>query len=90
MSKKQMTVAELKEKLEGLSSPFFSRNNMRHSGDTLGNYGIRSKPVSLQCLAGDVALVWELYRRRPVKHGLQAPAFFCTNTFQQRHGEVTI
>lgn len=88
MSKKQMTVAELKEKVEGLKSPFFSRNNMRFSGDTLGNYGVRPKPVTLHCSAGDVALVWELYRRRPVKHGLQAPAFFCADTFHQRHGEV--
>ena len=90
MSKKQMTVADLKEKVEALRSSFFSRSNMRFSGDTMGNYGVRPKPVSLTCFSGDVALVWELYRRRPVKHGLQAPAFFCTNTFQQRHGEVTI
>ena len=86
MTKKQMTVAELKEKVDALGSLFFSRSNMRFSGDTLGNYGVRPKPVELACHAGDSELVWELYRRRPVKHGLQGSAFFSTETFHQRRG----
>ena len=88
MSKKQMTVADLKAKVDELNSPFFSRNNMRFSGDTIGNYGVRPKPIYIIRSSGAVCSVWELYRRRPVKHGLQAPAYFCTETFQQRHGDV--
>ena len=88
MTKKQMTVADLKAKVDALGSPFFSRNSMRFSGDTIGNYGVRPKPVYVSDLAGDVIPVWELYRRRPVKHGLQEPAYFCTETFHRRHGEI--
>lgn len=54
---------------------FFDRGAMRFFGDSMSNYGVRSVTVQ----AGDAGLTveaWELYRRRPVKHGLQGSHYF--------------
>lgn len=52
---------------------FFDRETMRFFGDTMKNYGLRSYNEK----------TWELYRRKPVKHGLDASAFFDKDTFKQ-------
>lgn len=52
-------------------SEFFSRGTMRFFGDTMKNYGVRSYDDN----------TWELYRKRPVKHGLQDSAYFDKRTF---------
>ncbi len=69
-----MTPSELKYHIEqaGHEPYFFARRTMRFFGDTLRNYGTRD--------AGDC---WELYRRRPVKHGLDSSAFFDKTTFRR-------
>ena len=68
-----MTVTELKQHVEqGSNSYFFSRDTMRFFGDTMRNYGVRSG-----------AGVWELFRRQPVKHGLQDSAYFNKYTFDR-------
>lgn len=51
---------------------FFDTATMRFFGDRMGNYGLR-----------DAGTMWELYRRKPVKHGLQSSAYFDKLTFQR-------
>lgn len=85
-----MTPAELKAHVStGTESHFFERSSMRFFGDTMSNYGVRSATVRTQYDAAgnytDAAGVhvdcWELYRRRPVKHGLRTSAYFDKVTF---------
>ena len=66
-----MTPSELKVQVSrGRDRYFFTRHTMSFFGDTMANYGVRD--------GGDV---WELYRRKPVKHGLQGSAYFDKKTF---------
>jgi len=51
---------------------FFERKTMRFFGDTMRNYGLR-----------DAGAYWELYRKRPAKHGRKESAFFDKATFKQ-------
>jgi len=67
-----MTPAELKRLTYGTNPYFFSRSTMKFFGDTMKNYGVRS--------TGDN---WELYRKRPVKHGLNSSAYFDKTTFKR-------
>lgn len=62
-----MTASRLKTILEynNPESLFFSKSNMKFFGDTMSNYGVRD--------CGDT---WELYRKQPVKYGLQDSHFF--------------
>lgn len=53
-------------------SHFFDRKTMKFFGDTMGNYGLR-----------DAGTMWELYRRKPVKHGLKSSAYFDKQTFRR-------
>ena len=65
----------------GQEPHFFSRKTMRFFGDTMRNYGVRG-PSAVQTMHGPV-WAYELYRRRPVKHGLHKSAFFCASTFRR-------
>ena len=56
------------------SSHFFTRKTMKFFGDTMRNYGVRK----IQNGA-----FYELYRRHPVKHGLQNSAYFNAATFKR-------
>ncbi len=67
-----MTPSELKHKTIFTNPYFFTRKTMKFFGDTMGNYGVRS--------AGDN---WELYRKRPVKHGLKSSTYFDKVTFER-------
>lgn len=69
-----MTPSKLKYEVEkaGYDKYFFARSTMRFFGDTMRNYGVRD--------AGDC---WELWRKRPVKHGLNGSAYFDKVTFKQ-------
>lgn len=82
MTKKLMSVFELQTKVEATGSKFFSKNTLRFAGDSVGNFGVSATPVKINTKAGP-GLVWELYRRRPVKHAVQTSAYFCVWTFQQ-------
>lgn len=79
-----MTVHDLRYMVEnwGTETHFFSRGNMKFAGDTMANYGVRSQPVLVETIHGPT-LAWELYRKRPVKYGLQKSAFFCVETLCQ-------
>lgn len=79
-----MTPAELKTHVEqGQDRFFFTRDTMRFFGDTMRNYGVRSKPVQVTTPSGDTVTCWELYRKRPVKHGMQRSAYFAVDTFKR-------
>lgn len=58
--------------VDGRNRHFFDRDTMKFFGDTMANYGVR-----------DAGPYWELYRRRPVKHGLNTSAYFDKVTFDQ-------
>jgi len=71
-----MTPAELK-KLHEQASPgnyFFTPETMRFFGDTMSNYGVRKTKINTR-MEKNVE-VWELYRKNPVKRGLQRSAYF--------------
>ena len=79
------TPAELKARVESGSTDrhFFTRDTMRFFGDTMSNYGVRSKPVEVTTPSGDTVTCWALYRKRPVKHGMQKDAYFAVDTFKR-------
>ncbi|HCR36138.1 MAG: hypothetical protein UR95_C0010G0007 [Parcubacteria group bacterium GW2011_GWC1_36_108] len=62
---------------------------MKFAGDTMKNYGVRESAVITNydnngdyTESGIVIECWELYRRKPVKHGLSKSAFFNKITFK--------
>ena len=73
-----MTPSELKTSIlaHDPDSHFFDRKTMQFFGDTMRNYGVRKAEI-------EGVDVWELYRKRPVKHGLQSSAFFRVSDFKQ-------
>ena len=72
-----MTPSELKYHIESRdeTSHFFNRKTMKFFGDTMANFGVRSAERN------GVA-VWELYRKRPVKNGLDSSHFFDKRDFR--------
>lgn len=81
--KPKMTASELRAHVENTGSPFFSHGNMKFSGDTMRNYGCAIALV--QRHNGEKTHAWELYRKKPVAHGLKKSAFFDVETFKQIH-----
>lgn len=69
-----MTPSELKFQHEQNfpESHFFNRDTMKFFGDSMKNYGVHK-------LEGNVL---ELYRKNPVKNGLQKSVFFCGKEFK--------
>ena len=87
-----MTPSQLKYEVEaaGHERHFFDRKTMKFFGDTMKNYGVRERLI--QCdydqagnyvEGGTTIKVWELYRKRAVKHGLKASAYFDKVSFKQ-------
>jgi hypothetical protein len=72
------TASDLRAFVEETGSLFFSRENMRFSGDTMRNYGVRRVTIAGRDL-------WELFRRSPVKNGLRSSAYFDCKTFKRAH-----
>ena len=76
-----MTPSNLKYEVEKTESYYFDHKSMKFFGDTMKNYGCCSAVVDtwtqtkVEC--------WELYRKRPVKHGLQSSAYFDKITFER-------
>lgn len=62
-----MTPSELKHQYESKhpDGHFFDRKTLKFFGDTMKNYGCR-----------DAGSHWELYRKRPVKHGVNGSHYF--------------
>lgn len=76
-----MTPSDLKYHVElaGHEPHFFTRATMRFFGDTMHNYGVRARTITTNM--NETRAVWELYRKRPVKHGLRSSAYFDAETF---------
>jgi len=83
-----MTPSELKYQVENTKgeSYFFTRQTMKFFGDTMKNYGVRSATVDTHTQQN--VDVWELYRKRPVKHGLQKSAYFDKQTFKRVFAKI--
>jgi hypothetical protein len=80
-----MTTSELKAMIEakGTAPHFFTRKTMQFFGDTMRNYGVRE--TTIDTYSEDRVEVYELYRRHPVKHGLQKSAYFRKDTLETEH-----
>ncbi|MNC14377.1 hypothetical protein D3C75_621530 [compost metagenome] len=85
-----MKASELKYHVEQTDSNYFDRKSMKFFGDTMANYGVRSDTIqSHYNEAGDwveggvMVEVWELYRKRPVKHGLKDSVYFSKATYEK-------
>lgn len=89
------TASDLKYAVEnaGHESFFFDRKSMSFFGDTMKNYGVRKATIKTYYNdAGDYVgedgaerEVYELYRRKAVKHGLKESAYFDATTFKRVH-----
>lgn len=86
------TAGDLKRFVEnrGTETHFFTRATMKFHGDSMKNYGVRRVIVTANYDSegtyhkeGVQRDVWELYRRRPVKHGVQGSAYFDAVTFER-------
>lgn len=78
-----MNATELKYlvELHGKEPYFFTRKTMRCFGDTMKNYGVTKTTINTNY--NNNLKVYELYRRKPVKHGLQTSAYFNAKTFKR-------
>ena len=81
-----MTASELRARIEesGFSPVFFTPETMRFFGDTMRNYGVRG-PMRVEIRRGVFEAAYELYRRKPVKFGLCASAWFSASSFKRLH-----
>ena len=75
-----MKKSDLKYFVSETGSNFFERGSMKFFGDTMKNYGVRSAIIEQGCQGLEV---WELWRKSPVKHGLNKSTYFCKNTFNR-------
>ena len=77
------TASDLKQAVEaaGHEPYFFTRKTMSFFGDTMRNYGVRK--VIIDTHKEKAVRAYELYRRRPVKHGMQSSAYFDEKTFKR-------
>lgn len=89
-----MTPSELKARIAatGKEPHFFDRKTMKFFGDTMKNFGVCRTLIWSEFDRdgnyhpdGVKRDVWELYRKRPVKHGLSSPHFFDAETFAIVH-----
>lgn len=78
-----MTASDLKWEVEnaGHSPHFFTRSSMKFFGDTMRNYGVCEAVIDTHTEKG--VEVWELYRKKPVKNGLQSSAYFRKDNFSK-------
>lgn len=79
----KMTPSELKYHIEraGNCAHFFTRQTMQFFGDTMKNYGVRETYINTP--TRPAVHVYELFRRRPVKHGLISSSYFDAVTFKR-------
>ena len=81
---KKLTPSELKHLVsQGKDSHFFERSTMAFFGDTMKNYGVRSYLAPVTKSSGVTHICYELYSKHPVKHGIDAPAYFDSVEFNR-------
>ena len=87
-----MTASELKYRVQqsGNEQYFFTRETMKFFGDSMSNYGVRNTYVVSNYDSdgnyieqGIRLQAWELWRKRPVRRGLQSSAYFDPFTFRR-------
>lgn len=78
-----MTPAKLRQVSLDRNSKFFTRSNMRFLGDTMANYGVTENVIDTWTELN--VEVWELYRRKPVKAGIQGSAYFRKTNCEHMH-----
>lgn len=91
-----MTPSDLKYNVQTRNGEghYFDRSSMRFFGDTMANYGVRSAVVVTNYnadgdyvgaihLGGVSVEVWELYRKRAVKHGLKDSVYFAKDDYRR-------
>ncbi len=83
-----MNPSELKYNVEQTGSHFFDRDSMKFFGDTMKNYGCCR--VVGETRDGEFLEVYQLYRKRPVKHGQTSAAYFEIFTFKERHDIIAV
>ena len=78
------TASDLKYHVEqaGVCPHFFTRETMKFWGDTMANYGVR-QPREVTTSTGRIVQCYELYRRHPVKNGMDSSAYFDAATFER-------
>ena len=81
-----MTPSELKHNVNQTGSYFFNSETMNFFGDTMKNYGVRKTVIDTPTQKN--IQVWELHRKRPVRHGLQASAYFDRDSFERKFNEI--
>lgn len=74
---------ELKELYETKfpKSRYFDKTTMKFFGDRMSNYGIRVTTVKTYWNEEDIP-VYELFRKRAVKHGLKDSSYFNIQTLE--------
>jgi hypothetical protein len=77
-----MTPSELKYKSLKEEPHFFTHSTMKFFGDRMSNYGVRDGGT-IKTYSGEEYQVWELWRKRAVKHGLKDSAYFDKITFKR-------
>ncbi|HDZ77117.1 MAG TPA: hypothetical protein ENH41_03440 [Candidatus Omnitrophica bacterium] len=75
-----LTPSELKQATLKTSPYYFTHDTMKFFGDTMRNYGVRANTIVTY---GGRVEVWELYRKKPVKHGNQSSAYFSKRTLHR-------
>lgn len=85
----RISVSELAQRVSATGSVFFTRDSMRFFGDTMRNYRVVG-PVTINTPTEHGVTVWELARKKPVKHKLQSSAYFDVSTFERRHATIEV
>lgn len=82
--KNTMTASQLKYEYQSRNNGhFFDRSSIKFFGDTMRNYGVRAKTELVETPTGNFHECFVLYRKHPVKCGLQREAYFSKETFKQ-------
>jgi hypothetical protein len=82
-----MKASDLKYEIEkrGTCEHFFTHKTMKFFGDKMANYGVRT--AKIDTYSEKNVPVYELYRRHPVKYGLQDSAYFRQDNFERAYKE---
>ena len=83
---KHMTASRLAREVTATGSLFFTRETMKHFGDTMRNYYVPVRPVPVSTFDGTTVMCWALQRRRPVKMGLYSTAYFAVDDSRRVFG----
>ena len=83
-----MNVSELKYQVEshGQEPYFFTRDTMKFFGDTMKNYGVYKSIITTNNV--ESLSVYALYRKKPVKHGLDSITYFNAETFEREFKKI--